>query len=996
MLLLGMLPQLGIETQAASCIEDAQEIDGSAYSSAYAKKLNKIFRGEVALFSNSKVKYALGDSMKTSASYRIADTITGSQCYIYSQAVYYYLFGDVIYHGEGYKYWSDSKMVLSNKKTVSYDMFTKAKVGFGAYIRTTPNSNGSYNGGNGHSMILLSYDPEKITYLEGNADGRGLIRITQQTWSEFNSSNLTSRGRRICHIVQCKSAMCEHAAYSELGSCKKCGEVFDFAATFDSKTAGLYAITAAGGVSVRGKMPYEEAPEAFFAEEGLRLDVLGSVTNAQGEIWYAVSCKGKTGYVKAENLTQDTQTPGVPALKCAAETVDDKPIAFTWASTVNTTHYELLIDMKNAEGQWERREQVENAVSGVSSKLTVGEYRIQLLAYNKNAVQSDESGYLHTAAEPAYLKVKHSHSYTTLVITEASCTSVGAKQLTCKTCGESDSKQIPVTDHSYVDHQCVDCDAVEPSVVQLTVAAKADTGKPSLSWSKVSGAKKYEVYRATSKNGKYTKLSTTTKTSYTDTKATAGKQYFYKVKVLSSKSAYNGKYSWPVACWADCAKPSVTVKSDAASGKPSLSWKAVGGAKSYRVFRRLPGEEKFVKIASPSGKTFVDKTALVNTKYEYRVQAVGANSEADSAKSATVKVTSVCARPVVKTAVSENGKPVITWKAVEGAKAYKIYRATKATDSIKSYTCKGSVTELSYEDTSAAGGKTYYYKVIAVGDKGNSAYSAYQKALGKCSAPQLKVSSNSADKPVLKWGKVTGAKKYEIQYSTDGKTFKKLTTTTKTSYTHTGAKGGSSYVYKVRALGSSSGYHSKYSRELRCDVRCAAPSVTVKANAATGQPVLTWKKVTGAVKYEIYRSVSGGKYAYLDTCTAVSYKDTDTQPGTKYSYRVVALGKEEAFHSDKSKAASITAKCPQPKLKGKLGENGKPELIWKAVEGANSYVIYRSTSSSGKKTKIGTTAEQLFNYTKAAKGKNYYYTVVAVTGDTQSAYSNAVKLKAKK
>lgn len=815
-----MLPLLGITTKAASGIEDYREVDGSAYSSTYAKKLNKIFRGEVALFSNSKVKYGLGDSMNTRANYSVADTVIGSQCYIYSQAVYYYLFGDAVYHAEGSKYWSDSKVVLTNKKTVSYEMFIKAKVGFGAYIRTTSNSNGSYNGSSGHSMILLAYDREKITVLESNVDGRGLIRITEQTWSEFNSSNLTSRRRRICHVVQCKSAACEHKAYSEQGSCEKCGEAFDFAATFNAKSAGLYAVAAAGGVSAREKMPYEGAKEAFFAEKGLRLNVQGSVTNAQGEKWYQVSYDGKTGYMKSEHLTQDTKTPGTPALKCAADAVDQKPTVFTWVATANTTHYELQIDIKNTDGKWARFKQQKNAVSGVSHELPAGEYRVHLLSYNKNAAQPDESGYLCTAAKPVNLTVKHGHSYTTQVITKASCTDTGIKQLTCQDCGKSDSKQIPVASHTYVDHQCVTCDVMEPSLVQLSVSVKANTGKPSLSWNKVSGAKKYVVYRATSKNGKYTKLTTTKKTSYTDNKAAAGKKYFYKVKVISSKSAYNGKYSWPIACWTACAKPSVTVKTDAASGKPSLSWKAVKGATGYRVFRRLSGEEKFTKIADLAGKSFLDKTALVNTKYEYRVQAVGKNSEANSGKSATVKTTAICARPVVKTAVAESGKPMITWEAVEGAKAYKIYRATKATNSVKSYTCKATVTELSYEDTSAAGGKTYYYKVVAVGKKDNSAYSAYKKAISKCAAPQLKVKGNTADIPVLKWG-----------------------------------------------------------------------------------------KVSGAVKYKIYRRIAGGKYEYLDTCTAVSYKDTDIQPGIKHDYKVVALAKNKAYHSAKSKAASITPRA---------------------------------------------------------------------------------------
>jgi len=41
---------------------------------------------------------------------------------------------------------------------------------------------------------------------------------------------------------------------------------------------------------------------------------------------------------------------------------------------------------------------------------------------------------------------------------------------------------------------------------------------------------KYIVYRATSKNGKYTKVGTTTKLSYVDSAVKAGKTYYYKIK----------------------------------------------------------------------------------------------------------------------------------------------------------------------------------------------------------------------------------------------------------------------------------------------------------------------------------------------------------------------------------------------------------------------------------------------------------------------------------
>ena len=66
-------------------------------------------------------------------------------------------------------------------------------------------------------------------------------------------------------------------------------------------------------------------------------------------------------------------------------------------------------------------------------------------------------------------------------------------------------------------------------------------------------------------------------------------------------------------------------------------------------------------------------------------------------------------------------------------------------------------------------------------------------------APVLKITT-SAGKPKLTWNKVDGATKYYIYRSTDGKTYKQLSTTTKTSLTNTGAKKNTKYYYKVKAV----------------------------------------------------------------------------------------------------------------------------------------------------------------------------------------------------
>ena len=54
-----------------------------------------------------------------------------------------------------------------------------------------------------------------------------------------------------------------------------------------------------------------------------------------------------------------------------------------------------------------------------------------------------------------------------------------------------------------------------------------------ISWSKVTGAKKYYIYRASSKSGEYKKIASTTKLSYSDKKINQNKTYYYKVRAVS-------------------------------------------------------------------------------------------------------------------------------------------------------------------------------------------------------------------------------------------------------------------------------------------------------------------------------------------------------------------------------------------------------------------------------------------------------------------------------
>ena len=71
------------------------------------------------------------------------------------------------------------------------------------------------------------------------------------------------------------------------------------------------------------------------------------------------------------------------------------------------------------------------------------------------------------------------------------------------------------------------------------ITLTAGTKQIKVSWKAIEGVKYYEVFRATNEDGKYTKLKTTTATSFTAKSLTSGKRYYFKVR--GYKSYNNGE-----------------------------------------------------------------------------------------------------------------------------------------------------------------------------------------------------------------------------------------------------------------------------------------------------------------------------------------------------------------------------------------------------------------------------------------------------------------------
>ena len=528
-------------------------------------------------------------------------------------------------------------------------------------------------------------------------------------------------------------------------------------------------------------------------------------------------------------------------------------------------------------------------------------------------------------------------------------------------------------------------------------------GRPTLTWKAVTGAAKYEVYRARSKDGDYIKYSTVTGTSYTNTSYIEnGNTYYYKVRALDA-SGTAGAWSSVVSVTYKQTLPAPTVTGgNDAQGRPTLKWNAVSGAAKYEVYRARSKDGDYIKYSTVTGTSYTNISYIENgNTYYYKVRALKSDGTA-GAWSSIVSVTykQTLSAPAVTGGNDSQGRPTLKWNAVTGAAKYEVYRArSKDGDYIKYSTVTGT----SYTNTSyIEDGNTYYYKVRALKSDGTAgAWSSIVSVTYKqtLSAPAVTGGNDSQGRPTLTWNAVSGAAKYEVYRarSKDG-TYSKYSTTTGTAYTNSSyLTSGATYYYKVRAL-DANGNAGPYSAvvSVTCRLKLTAPTVTGSTDSQ-GRPTLTWNAVTGAAKYEVYRARSkDGDYIKYSTVTGTSYTNTSyIESGNTYYYKVRALGSDGTAGPD-STPVSVTYKAPfgAPLVTGSKDSQGRPALKWDKVTDAAKYEVYRARSKDGTYSLMSTqSATGYTNTSYLANGNTYYYKVRALKANgTASAYSSVVTI----
>ncbi|MCS3695339.1 fibronectin type III domain-containing protein [Salinibacter ruber] len=253
----------------------------------------------------------------------------------------------------------------------------------------------------------------------------------------------------------------------------------------------------------------------------------------------------------------------------------------------------------------------------------------------------------------------------------------------------------------------------------------------------------------------------------------------------------------------------------------------------------------------------------------------------------------------------------------------------------------------------------------------------------------------------LGWDAVDGADTYNVYRNTssgvDGSGSPLDTGIDQSSYTDGTAENGTEYFYAVSAVASEGGESAESDASEEAEaIPFAAPS-GLEGTSRDSEVALSWDAAGGADTYNVYRSTSSGVDASSDPLgtgiSSTEYADESAQNGTEYFYAVTAVSPSGGESDASGEAEAIPFAAPSG-LEG-TSRDSEVALSWDAAGGADTYNVYRSTSSTsgaeGEPLATGV-AETSYADGTAENGTKYYYRVTSVnTSGAESSASSEVE-----
>ena len=347
--------------------------------------------------------------------------------------------------------------------------------------------------------------------------------------------------------------------------------------------------------------------------------------------------------------------------------------------------------------------------------------------------------------------------------------------------------------------------------------------------------------------------------------------------------------------------------------------------------------------------------------------------------------------PVMASVKCTGFQLTVAWKKVSSytPDGYYLYKRT-GKEGWKRIAALGA-DKSSYVDKSAQYGVKCTYTVRAYKKiEGRGYISNYDRggmsAVVQPAAPKMTVKEAGYKTAVLSWNAIDNADEYTLyRMNPSTKKWEYQATLKETSYRAV-VICGKSYTYTVRARKNRNGQIERgdYDKKgITFKTKLNTPVLKKAVSKSYNSIMLSWEKVDGAQKYEVYRKIEGTGYKYIGDTASTSYIDTVTC-GDTYTYTVRAYRVEsgvKAYSGYNKSGITASAVVGTPGLKEITGSNYKKiDIRWNSVEGTSAYYIYRKIPG-GEWSRIGTVKggnKTLFTDLSANANQVYAYTVRAV------------------
>lgn len=255
--------------------------------------------------------------------------------------------------------------------------------------------------------------------------------------------------------------------------------------------------------------------------------------------------------------------------------------------------------------------------------------------------------------------------------------------------------------------------------------------------------------------------------------------------------------------------------------------------------------------------------------------------------------------------------------------------------------------------------------------------------------PKLVSAKQTATGVEIKWTYSSDATGYYIYRKNKSGNYEKIATLKgKEKLSYTDAKAYSSYknTYTVKAYNSNG--VSRYFTDGVSAYYIAAPKLSSASNYNGGIKV-SWKKVSTATKYNIYRKKKGGtNWENIGSVKSSKLYFVDKNVSSKqtYYYTVRAYDKKGGSEYDVNGVGAMYV--PAPKVSEFKNTSKGVQISWKKVSVASSYRVYRKTGSgSWKLVKKLNKSTFTFTDTNVKSGTKYSYAVKAVSSGKLSGYA---------